>query len=144
MRTLKTRHQFYLPDDLSKALDQLASRPGASKSAVLTEALRAWLDHKAGHELDQRFGPRLDRQQRTAQRIEATLNIVAEVIDLFVQHQLTIVAHQPPFDEETGQLGIKRYRTFLDQVGRRLVAAQGKPRLLTIIREGHSNERAAS
>lgn len=135
MRTLKTRHQFYLPDDLSKMLDELASRPGASKSAVLTEALRAWLDRKAGNELDQRFGPRLDRQQRTAQRIEATLNIVAEVLDLFVQHQLTIVAHQPPFDQETGQLGLKRYRAFLDQVGRRLAAAQGQPRLLTLTKD---------
>ena len=135
MRTLKTRHQFYLPDDLSKALDDLTSRPGASKSAVLTEALRAWLDRKAGNELDQRFGPRLDRQQRTTQRIEATLNIVAEVLDLFVQHQLTIVAHQPPFDEETGQLGIKRYRMFLDQIGRRLAASQGQPRLLTLTKD---------
>ncbi|MBS0505149.1 MAG: CopG family transcriptional regulator [Proteobacteria bacterium] len=135
MRTLKTRHQFYLPDDLSTVLDELASRPGASKSAVLTEALRAWLDRKAGHELDQRFGPRLDRQQRTSQRIEATLNIVAEVLDLFVQHQLTLVAHQPPFDQETGQLGLKRYRAFLDQVGRRLAAAQGQPRLLTLTKD---------
>lgn len=140
MRTLKTRHQFYLPDDLSKALDELASRPGASKSAVLTEALRAWLDRKAGHELDQRFGPRLDRQQRLSQRIEASLNIVAEVLDLFVQHQLTIVAHQPPFDQETRQLGVKKYNAFLDLVGRRLAAAQGQPRLLTIRKESHSNE----
>ena len=138
MRTLKTRHQFYLPDDLSKALDELASRPGTSKSAVLTEALRAWLDRKAGNELDQRFGPRFDRQQRTAQRIEATLNIVAEVLDLFVQHQLTIVAHQPPFDRETGQLGVKRYRAFLDQVGRRLAAAQGQPRLLTLTKDNQA------
>jgi hypothetical protein len=139
MRTLKTRHQFYLPDDLSKVLNELASRPGASKSAVLTDALRAWLDRKAGHELDQRFGPRLDRQQRMSQRIEASLNIVAEVLDLLVQHQLTIVAHQPPFDQETRQLGVKKYNAFLDLVGRRL-AAQGQPRLLTINKEGHSNE----
>jgi len=138
MRTLKTRHQFYLPDDLSKALDELASRPGASKSAVLTEALRAWLGRKAGHELDQRFGPRLDRQQHTSQRIEATLNIVAEVLDLFVQHQLTIVAHQPPFDPETGELGLKRYRAFLDQVARRLATAQGQPRLLTLTKDNKS------
>ncbi|MEO7690274.1 MAG: hypothetical protein ABIS51_13410 [Sphingomonas sp.] len=36
------------------------------------------------------------------------------MLDLFVQHGLTIVAHQPPFDEST----------------RRLAANQGKPRLL--------------
>lgn len=136
MKTLKTRHQFYLPDDLSKALNELASRPGASKSAVLTDALRAWLDRTAGNELDQRFGPRLDRQQRTSQRIEATLNIVAEVLDLFVQHQLTIVAHQPSFDQETGQLGLKRYRAFLDQIGRRLAASHGTPKLLSVVQSG--------
>src|SRR3546814_19762942 len=70
MQTSKIRHQFYLPDDLSRALEDLASRPGASKTAILTDALRAWLERKAGHELDERFGPRLDRQQRIAQRSE--------------------------------------------------------------------------
>ena len=45
---------------------------------------RPWLDRKAGHELDQRFGLRLDPQQHTSQRMEATLNTVAEVLALFV------------------------------------------------------------
>src|SRR3546814_9199428 len=53
MQTSKIRHQFYLPDDLSRALEDLASRPGASKTAILTDALRAWLERKAGHELDE-------------------------------------------------------------------------------------------
>jgi predicted transcriptional regulator len=131
MNTRKTRHQFYLPDDLSEALENLAAKPGASKTTVLAEALRAWLDRKAVNELDERFAPRLDRQQRMLQRVETTLNMAAEVLDLFVQHQLTIVAHQPPFDQETGQLGLKRYRAFMDQVGRRLATNQGKPRLTT-------------
>jgi predicted transcriptional regulator len=135
MKTLKTRHQFFLPDDLSKALDDLASKPGASKSAVLTDALRAWLDRKAGNELDERFGPRLDRQQRAAQRMEATLNIVAEVLDLFVKHQMMLVAHQPPFEPETRQLGEKRYQAFIDLVGRRLAAGQGQPGLLALSKE---------
>src|SRR3546814_10134359 len=84
MKTLKTRHQFYRPDDLSETLAALAAKPGASKTAILTDALRAWLERKAGHELDERFGPRLDRQQRIAQRSEATLNAMAEMLDLFV------------------------------------------------------------
>jgi len=132
MNTRKTRHQFYLPNDLSEKLDALAAKPGASKTTILTDALRAWIDRKSVNELDERFAPRLDRQQRLLQRLETTLNITAEVLDLFVQHQLTIVAHQPAFDQETGQLGIKRYRAFMDQVGRRLAANQGKPRLIAI------------
>ncbi len=130
MNTRKTRHQFYLPDDLSAKLEALAAKPGASKTTILTDALRAWIDRKSVNELDERFAPRPDRQQRLLQRMESTLNITAEVIDLFVQHQLTIVAHQPAFDQETGQLGVKRYRAFIDQVGRRLAANQGKPRLI--------------
>ena len=31
MRTFKTRHQFYLPDDLSEKLEDLAAKPGSSK-----------------------------------------------------------------------------------------------------------------
>ena len=108
MQTSKTRHQFYLPDDLSERLDVLAAKPGSSKTTILTDALRAWLDRKAGDELDQRFGPRLDH--------------VAEVLDLFVAHQLTLVAHQPPFDDVARRLGKARFDKFMEQVARRLAA----------------------
>lgn len=122
MKTFKTRHQFYLPDDLSERLDLLAAKPGSSKTTILTDALRAWLDRKAGDELDQRFGPRLDRQTRASHRIETRLDHVAEVLDLFVAHQLTLVAHQPPFDDVARRLGKARFDKFMEQVARRLAA----------------------
>lgn len=108
MRTSKIRHQFYLPDELSAKLEKLASKPGNSKSSILTEALRAWLDRKAVNELDERFAPRLDRQQNILNRVETTLNITAEILDLFVRHQMMLVAHQPAFDDETSHLGNRR------------------------------------
>lgn len=76
MQTAKTRHQFYLPDGLSEKLDALAAKPGASKTTILTDALQAWLERKAAHELDQRFGPRLDRQNRSAERIERKVEVL--------------------------------------------------------------------
>jgi hypothetical protein len=109
MKTTKTRHQFYLPDALSAKLEALTMVPGASKTSVLTDALSAWLERKAGHELDQRFGPRLDRQSRTADRLERKVEILSEMLALFIQHQLTIVAHQPAFEPETARLGRQRY-----------------------------------
>jgi predicted transcriptional regulator len=133
MQTSKIRHQFYLPDDLSRALDDLASKPGASKTAILTDALRAWMERKASNEIDERLGPRLDRQQRITQRSEAMLNAIAEMLDLFVAHQLTLTAHQPPFDTETGRLGRQRYQQFIDQVARRLASNRGVPRLIAAI-----------
>ena len=128
MKTFKTRHQFYLPDDLSEALERLCSASGSSKTAVLTEGLKAVLERRAGNELDLRFGVRLDRMSRGHERLEGKVDLLAEAFGTFVQHQLTMVAHQPPFDEETNQLGLRRYQKFVDLVGRRL-ASDSKLRL---------------
>ncbi|MEG3151040.1 ribbon-helix-helix protein, CopG family [Sphingomonas sp. ZT3P38] len=120
MKTFKTRHQFYLPDDLSDALDRLAAKPGNSKTAILTDALRAWIDRKAANELDERFGPRLDRQQRLLHRLETVSSRQAAILELFVRHQLTLVAHNPPFDEATRTLGLRRFNAFMDLVLRNM------------------------
>jgi predicted transcriptional regulator len=120
MKTFKERHQFYLPDDLSEKLELMAKEPGSSKTAILTDALRAWFERRAANELDERFGIRLDRIGRSHERLERKLEFVAEALGTFVQHQLTLLAHQPPFDQQTGQLGLKRYRAFVEMVGRRL------------------------
>jgi hypothetical protein len=120
MKTFKERHQFYLPDDLSEKLETMAKEPGSSKTAILTDALRAWFERRAANELDERFGLRLDRINQANERLERKVEFVAEALGTFVQHQLTLLAHQPPFDQETGQLGLKRYRAFVEMVGRRL------------------------
>ena len=120
MKTFKKRRQFYLPEDLAETLDRMSAVPGSSKTALLTEALKGLIERRAGNELDQRFGVRLDRMSRAQERIEGKIDLLAEAVGVFVQHQLTMVAHQPPFDEETRQLGAKRYQAFIDVVGRRL------------------------
>jgi len=120
MTTFKERHQFYLPADLSEKLELMAKEPGSSKTAILTDALRAWFERRAANELDERFGIRLDRISQANERLERKVEFVAEALGTFVQHQLTLLAHQPPFDQETGQLGLKRYRAFVETVGRRL------------------------
>lgn len=120
MKTFKTRHQFYLPDDLSEKLERLASDPSSSKTAILTDAFRAWLDRRGATELDERFGIRLDRLSRADEQLARKVDFVAEALGAFVQHQLTLSAHQPPFEPETGQLGLQRYRAFVETVGRRL------------------------
>jgi len=120
VKTFKTRHQFYLPDDLSEKLEALAAEPGSSKTAILTDAFRAWIERRGVTELDGRFGVRLDRLSKADQQLARKLDFVAEALGTFVQHQLTLSAHQPPFEPETGQLGLQRYRAFVEMVGRRL------------------------
>jgi hypothetical protein len=118
MKTRKCRHQFFLPEPLSERLEALAAKPGASKTSIMTEAFTGWLDRRAAHELDDRFGGRLDRHSRSADRMERKLNFLAETLGLFVRHQLTLTAHQPAFDAETQQMGQLRYDAFVKLVGR--------------------------
>jgi hypothetical protein len=118
-----------LPDELSAKLDAMAAQPGSSKTAILTDALTAWFDRRAGHELDQRFGARLDRQSRIADRTEQKLDFLTEALGLFVRHQLTLTAHQPAFDAETNRLGRLRYDEFMKVVGRMLARGDAASRL---------------
>lgn len=127
MQTSKTRHQFYLPDALSAKLDALAEKPGTSKTAILSEALSAWLERGALSDLDERFGPRLDRQSRVSERIEQKLDMLTEVVGVFVQYQLTLVAHQPPFSPETQKLGRERYQALLDRAGQQAARRRNAP-----------------
>jgi len=139
MRTFKTRHQFYLPDHLSDKLEALAAEPGSSKTAILTDAFRAWLERRGATELDERFGLRFGRLSRADEELARKLDFVTEALGAFVQHQLTLVAHQPPFDTETGQLGLRRYRAFVEMVGRRLARADRSPIAAVIAGEGAAN-----
>ena len=117
MTTLKQRHHVYLPDDLSTALDALGREPGSSKSAVVANALRAWLDGRAASALEARFGSRIGRHHEL---VIGKLDFLAEALGTFVQHQLTLVAHHPPFTPEAARLGQQRYRTYVEAVGRKL------------------------
>lgn len=136
MKTFKERHQFYLPDDLSEKLAALAKEPGSSKTAILTDALRAWFERRAANELDERFGIRLDRISQANERLERKIDFLAEALGTFVQHQLTLLAHQPPFDQETGQLGLKRYRAFVEMVGRRLARPDQSSIVIAMSKDG--------
>lgn len=125
MTTLRQRHQIYLPDDLSSALNSLGGKCGSSKSAVVATALRAWLENRAGDALDDRFAVRIDRIGRVQERDGQKVDYISEALGTFVQHHLTLVAHHPAFTPETVHLGQQRYRVFVEAVGRRLARAGG-------------------
>ena len=123
MTTLKQRHHLYLHDDLSAALDALGGASGSSKSAVVAEALRAWIDRRAAGALDDKLGMRLDRMTREQQALRHDLEFVREALGMFIQHQLTLVAHQPAFTPEAAHLGRQRFLQFIEAVGRKVARA---------------------
>jgi predicted transcriptional regulator len=122
---MKRRHEFYLDADVSEQLNALAAKPGASKTAIMSDALRASLERRGANELDQRFRARLDRLSMQLGRIERDQQVIAEMLALFVRFQLTVTAPVPEADRAARALGQARYESFLQQVSRRLAGSAG-------------------
>jgi predicted transcriptional regulator len=117
---IKCRHQLYLSTDISAKLEVLAAKPGASKSAILADAVKAWLARRGTHELDDRFGLRLERISGQLGRIERDQQVLLESLALFIRYQLTINAPLPEPDQATRAVGRDRFQSFIDQVGRQI------------------------
>ena len=88
----KVRHQLFLPRPVSDRLEALAAKPGASKSAILTDAVTAWLNRRGASELEDRFAIRLDRLTAAIGRLERDGHIQLETLALFVRYELAIQA----------------------------------------------------
>ncbi len=121
---MKPRHHLYLDDALTEQLDRLGGKPGTSKSAIVADALRAYLDRRAASELDALFKVRLDRMSRQLGRIERDQKILLESLALFVRYQLTVTAPLPEADKAAQAIGRERFQRFVDQVGRQLASGR--------------------
>jgi hypothetical protein len=113
----RIRHQLFLPAPISVRLEALAAKPGASKSAILADAVSAWLERRGASELDDRFGLRLDRLTTALGRIERDGHILLETLALFVRYELAIHAPLAENDAAGRALAAKRFEAFVAQVG---------------------------
>ena len=120
----KIRHQLFLPQPLSDRLEALAARPGASKSAILADALTAWLESRGTSELEDRFGLRLDRITTALGRIERDGHILLETLALFVRYELAIHAPLAENDHAGRAIARERFEAFVAQVGRQMAAGR--------------------
>jgi predicted transcriptional regulator len=122
---MKPRHHLYLDDELTEQLEALAAKPGSSKSAIVSDALRAFIARRGANELDDRLKVRLDRISRQLNRIERDQQILLESLALFVRYYLTVTAPLPEADQEAARaLGQERFQAFIDQVGRRIAGGR--------------------
>lgn len=124
MRTPKIRHQFLMSEALSAKLDALAAKPGASKSAIIADAVEAWLTRRASNELEDRFSVRLDRMTTALGRIERDGHVLLETLATFVRYELAIHAPLAENDAAGRALGRDRYNAFIKQVGRQVADGQ--------------------
>jgi predicted DNA-binding protein len=120
----KVRHQLFLPKPLSDRLEALAAKPGASKSAILTDAVMAWLNRRGASELEDRFAIRLDRMTQAVGRVERDTHVTLETLALFIRFELSIQAPLAENDHAGRALAAKRFEAFVQQVGRQVAAGR--------------------
>jgi hypothetical protein len=130
---MKPRHHLYLDDDLTAQLEALAAKPGSSKSAIVADALRAWLARRGAREIDVALKIRLDRFGAQLNRVERDNQVLLETLALFIRYQLTVTAPLPEPDQAARAVGRDRFQAFIDQVGRQIA---GGARTLHRDREG--------
>jgi len=122
---MKPRQNIYLDEDLSERLDTLAGKPGSSKSAIIRDALTAYLARRGAKELQDVFSKRLDEVSKQLNIIERQQRILIESLALFIRFHLGMVPTLPESEQAAAHaLGTKRYQAFIGQVSRLL--ASGK------------------
>lgn len=122
---MKDRVELHLDRDLNEWLSRAAQRPGSSKSAVVGDALRAFLERGAATEIEQRLDQRLRQLSALLRRMDRNIEIVLESQALFIRHQFSVIPPVAAADLAAARAESRdRFEQFVDQVGRRL--AQGK------------------
>ncbi|MDZ4789943.1 MAG: CopG family transcriptional regulator [Hyphomicrobiales bacterium] len=118
---MKRRICSYVSDATGDRLDMAVKKPGVTKSAIIDEALKRYLDPQRDQSFDAALMRRLDRLTRRQGIIERDVAIATETIALFVRYFLTITPPLPQAEQEAAPMvGRERFQVFVAQVGRRL------------------------
>jgi len=121
---MKPRFNFYLDEDLAERLDALTRRSGSSKSAIISAALRAYLERGAS-DIDAAVQQRLDRHTRLLGVVQRERQILIESFAHYLRYYLTVTPPLAEADQSAARaLGQDRFSVFIDQVARRI--AQGR------------------
>ncbi|MBV9841884.1 MAG: hypothetical protein JOY99_10225 [Sphingomonadaceae bacterium] len=113
---MKTRHQLYLPDDLSRRLSALSRSGGRARSEILVEALEAWFSRRSAPPNEEAIRIRLDRIERAIAGSGRTQQMLWEGMSRLIRHQLITAAGLPPPDATAQARGAAQYQRFLDDV----------------------------
>lgn len=135
----KQRLSVYLDPELKQLLGDFANRRGQSSSLVAEAAIASFLSPDAGERKEAAFAKRLDRIDRSIQRLERDVGIANEAFALFIRFWLTSTASLPEATQAAARAkGGERYDKFLEALGRRL--AQGPRLWQEVVEEGRDVE----
>ena len=122
---MKPRQNLYLEPALWEELEQLAKKPGSSKSAIVADALKAYLARRGAKEMDEAFRIRLDKITTQLSRMERNQRVVIETLATYIRFHFSILPPLPEADQAAGRaLANDRFQAFIDQVGRRVAGGK--------------------
>jgi hypothetical protein len=127
-RLMKRRREFYVEEEVAERLATMAAEPGSSKTAIMTNALKAYFDFTALGPNSKRFRAWLGRLSVQLGRIERDRQIVAETSALLARFQLLVTTSLSDPDRAALPTAQERFKAFVEQVSRRVfsVAASQK------------------
>ena len=124
---MRDRMNVYFPPEMLRQIADLADRKKLSRSAIVEAAVASFLSPDADERQEAAIAKRLDRIDRTIQRLERDIGIANEAFAIFIRSWLTSTAAPPDTAQPAARAkGGERYDKFLEALGRRL--AKG-PRL---------------
>lgn len=118
---MKPRQNLYLDADLCQELEQLAKKPGTSKSAIVADALKAHLERRGAKEVDDKFKQRLDKVTNQLGRIERNQRVLIETLAAYIRFHFSVLPPVPELQQAPARaLAQERFQAFIEQVGRRM------------------------
>ena len=121
MRSHKVPHLVFLHPPIAELLRAKAARTGMTKSQVLSDAIWYMDENERDRVPAADITPALTQMQgqlasmgRTQEQSRDVIDLTIEMLRCFIQHQLTLSAHEPPFDDEAVRIGKERFARLLD------------------------------
>ena len=116
----KTRHQLFLPDDVSRRLSVMAKAQKRARSDLLVEMVDAWMNRRAAADAEEGSAKALRKLQRALDETRRETFIISYALFVFVRHYLQYAAMNPSPNEAAQAAGKRIYDQFLDRVAARL------------------------
>lgn len=121
MSSLRIKHTFRLPPDLSAQLADYASRKRITQALVVETALSSFLSSDSSEHLEAVLSRRLDRLSRQADRLAWHVELSNETLALFVRFWLV---NNPPLPDTAlaaaQAMGKERWERFIETLNRRM------------------------
>jgi predicted transcriptional regulator len=121
----KTRHQLFLPDEMSRRLTAMAKSQKRSRSDLLLDMVEAYMNRRSASQTEDRLSAKLDRLAREVSKTNNECVVISHSLYRFIRHELIYAAALPPPGDDAKALGEKRFQMFLDSVAQMMAKSAG-------------------